>query len=307
MPINTIEYAKIFQKNLDKIAAHECKTAYMEGNAGQVIYNGGNEVKIPKMSLNGLGNYGKDTGYVQGSVTFAYETRSMTQDRGRMFMIDSTDVDETNFTLTASTIMSEFQRVNVNPEIDAYRISKLAQTAITAGNVTYGYTPGSQTTLAQIKNAIKTIRENGFEGELVCHINLDALTDLELQMAGKISDVTFSQNGVDTRVKSVDDVVLIPMPKTRMYSAITVYDGTTTGQTAGGYVKASTGKDINFIVLVKDAPIAVSKQDKMRIFSPDDNQTANAWKMDYRRYHDLWVKDNMAGGIYVNIKDAATP
>ena len=90
-----------------------------------------------------------------------------------------------------------------------------------------------------------------------------------------------------------------------MYTAITVYDGTTSGQTAGGYVKASTGKDINFIVLDKNAPIAVSKQDKMRIFSPDENQTANAWKMDYRRYHDIWVKDNMAGSIYVNVKDAA--
>lgn len=307
MGMNNIQYAALFQKMLDKIAAHECKTAYMEGNAGQVIYNGGNTVKIPKMSLNGLGNYDRDTGYVQGSVTFAYEDRTMTQDRGRMFQIDAMDVDETNFTLTANTMMSEFQRVSVNPEIDAYRISKLAQVAIAAGNVTYGYTPGSQATLAQIKEAIKKIRENGFESELICHINYDALTDIELQAFGKISDVTFSQNGLDTRVKSIDDVVLIPMPKTRMYTAITVYDGTTSGQTAGGYVKASTGKDINFIVLDKNAPIAVSKQDKMRIFSPDENQTANAWKMDYRRYHDIWVKDNMAGSIYVNIKDTANP
>ena len=304
MGVNTITYAKIFQKNLDKIAAHECKTSYMEANAGQVIYNGGNEIKIPKMSLNSLANYNRDTGYVQGSVTFEYETRTMTQDRGRMFQIDAMDVDETNFTLTANAIMGEFQRLNVNPEIDAYRISKLATAAITAGNVTYGYTPNSQATLIQIKNAVKAIRENGFEGDLVCHINYDALTDLELQMSGKLSAATFSQNGVDTRVYMVDDIPLIAMPKNRMYTSITLYDGSTSGQTAGGYVKASGGLDINFLVVAKNAPIAVSKQDKMRIFDPNENQSANAWKMDYRRYHDLWVKDNMTGGSFVNIKDA---
>ena len=42
----------------------------------------------------------------------------------------------------------------------------------------------------------------------------------------------------------------------------------------------------------------------MRIFDPETNQTANAWSMDYRRYHDLWVTDNKANSVYANFKDA---
>lgn len=48
----------------------------MDANAGQVKYTGGDEVKIPKISLVGLGNYDRDKGFKQGSVTLSYETKS---------------------------------------------------------------------------------------------------------------------------------------------------------------------------------------------------------------------------------------
>ena len=51
MPINTLATATLFQTTLDKVATHEALTGWMESNAGQVIYNGGAEIKIPKMSL----------------------------------------------------------------------------------------------------------------------------------------------------------------------------------------------------------------------------------------------------------------
>ena len=53
-----------------------------------------------------------------------------------------------------------------------------------------------------------------------------------------------------------------------------------------------------------DVPIAVTKQDKMRIFDPNTNQQANAWAMDYRRYHDLWVLDNKTNSVYACFKGA---
>ena len=48
----------------------------------------------------------------------------------------------------------------------------------------------------------------------------------------------------------------------------------------------------------------MTKQDKMRIFTPDTYQKANAWSIDYRRYHDIWVLDNKKNSIFVNIKEA---
>ena len=161
MSINTLATATLFQTTLDKVATHEALTGWMEENAGQVIYNGGAEIKIPKMSLQGLGDYDRDNGYKQGSVTLEYETRKMTQDRGRKFTLDAVSVDETNFVVTASTAMGEFQRMHVVPEIDAYRLSKIATDVIAAnkvGMIEYGYTPAESTILRKMKTGIKKIK-----------------------------------------------------------------------------------------------------------------------------------------------------
>ena len=61
--------------------------------------------------------------------------------------------------------------------------------------------------------------------------------------------------------------------------------------------------DINFLAVARDTPIAVTKQDKMKIFTPEQNQDADAWKMNYRRFHELWALDNQIGKIFVNVKD----
>lgn len=114
---NTIEYAKVFQKELDKQVLEGATSGWMEENAGQVKYSGGNEVKIPKISLSGLGDYDRDSGYTQGAVTFSYETKTMTMDRGRKFLLDKMDVDETDFVASAATVMGEFQRTQVIPEL----------------------------------------------------------------------------------------------------------------------------------------------------------------------------------------------
>mgnify|MGYP003596922688 FL=1 len=129
---NVLEYSKIFQPSLDKQVVQESTTGWMELNSSLIKYNGGNEVKLPSILMDGLGDYDRANGFVDGSVTLSWQTHTLTQDRGRSFSIDSMDVDETNFVATAGTVMGEFQRTMVVPEIDAYRYSKLASLAIAA-------------------------------------------------------------------------------------------------------------------------------------------------------------------------------
>ena len=253
MPINTLATATLFQNTLDKVAIREAVTGWMDANAGQVIYNGGAEVKIPKMSVQGLGDYDRDNGYQQGGVTLEYETRKMTQDRGRKFQLDPIDINENNFVTTAAAVMGEFQRVFVVPEIDAYRISKIATETITAnksGMVSYGYTPGATGTsaLRKIKEGIKAIREL-YNGPLVIHATPDMIMELEMELSGKLTNTTFSKGGIDTQVPAVDGVPIVSTPSNRMYTAITIYDGKTSGQEQGGYIKGTTAKDINFFIL----------------------------------------------------------
>lgn len=308
MPINTLATATLFQNKLDKVAVKEAVTGWMDANAGQVLYNGGAEVKIPKISVQGLGDYDRDNGYQQGGVTLEYETRKMTQDRGRKFQLDPIDINENNFVTTAAAVMGEFQRMYVVPEIDAYRISKIASETITADNAgmtEYGYTPGATGTsaLRKMKEGIKAIREL-YNGPLICHATPDFIMELELELAGKITTVTFSKGGIDTAVPAVDGVPIVSTPSNRMYTAITINDGKTSGQERGGYVKGTTAKNINFFICPRTTPIAITKQDIMRIFDPTINQKLNAWQMDYRRFHDIWVLDNKLDSIFLNIKDA---
>ncbi|MCM8710535.1 hypothetical protein M2651_05780 [Clostridium sp. SYSU_GA19001] len=302
---NLLQYSTIFQNELDKIAIQEMVTGWMDGNAGQVKYTGGREVKIPKLSVDGLADYDRigGNGFTSGSVTFGYETKTMTQDRGRSFSIDANDVDETGFVVTAGNIMGEFQRTKVIPEIDAYRLSTLSALALEENKV-YSYTPDKTDIIEQIKLGIKKIRQQGYNSNLVIHLTYDTMMEIELALLGKISSTDFSRGGITTKVPAIDGCPLIETPENRMYSAIQLYDGVTSGQEQGGYAKASNGIQINFIILPRTTPIAITKQDNMRIFDPQTNQKANAWAMDYRRYHDIWVKDNAANSIYVNYKEA---
>ncbi|MCI1958841.1 MAG: hypothetical protein LKJ25_04360 [Clostridia bacterium] len=304
---NVLEYATLFQTNLDLLAVQTLKTGFMDGNAGQVKYTGGDEIKVPKLSVQGLGDYSRTDGYVDGSVTLAYQTLTMTQDRGRKFLLDAMDVDESNFIATASNVMGEFQRTKLVPEIDAYRISKLATTAMGVADdaqVEYGYTVSTETIISKIKTGIKKIREAGYDGELDILATYDVVGAVEEAALVKLTAMTFSQGGINTQVPQIDGCPLIAVPSNRMYTAITLYDGKTSGQEEGGYIKGTAAKDINFLVTARTSPIAVTKQDTMRIFTPQTYQDANAWSMDYRRYHDIWVLDNKKNSVYANIKDA---
>ncbi|MGE4214852.1 MAG: hypothetical protein AB7E42_08765 [Anaerotignaceae bacterium] len=304
---NALEYAKLFERNLDLLAVQTLKTGFMDANSGQVKYTGGNEVKIPKLCVQGLGDYSRTGGYVDGSVTLAYETLAMTQDRGRKFLLDAMDVDETNFVTSAGNVMGEFQRTMLVPEIDAYRISKLASIAMGVADdeqSEYGYTVSAATIIGKIKTAIKAIREAGYDDEIDVLASYDTVGAVEEAALGKLTATSFSQGGIDTQVPQIDGCPLIAVPSNRMYTAITLYDGSTVGQETGGFIKGTTAKDINFLIVARTSPIAVTKQDKMRIFTPDTYQKANAWSIDYRRYHDIWVMDNKKNSIYVNIKDA---
>ena len=108
--------------------------------------------------MDGMADYDRTNGFVQGSVNFQYETKKMTQDRGRSFSFDENDVDETNFVLTASTVMGEFQRTKVVPEIDAYRYSTIAAACIKKGKASGGYTADEATILQELYYDIAAVQ-----------------------------------------------------------------------------------------------------------------------------------------------------
>ena len=239
---NTVEYAKLFQKELDKQVVEGSTSGWMEENASQVIYSGGAEIKMPKMSLQGLGTYSRDDGYVNGAVTYSFETFTLTQDRGRRFRIDAIDVDESGFGLAAANVASEFQRTRVIPEIDAYRYSKLAGYA----GISDTYTPDKSTVMSELLTQLSEVRDiTGGEGEVVVVMSRPVYDKLMLssELTYSVDTAQFTQGSIDFTVKTLNGVPVIPVPSARMKTA---YVFSPDGD--GGFAPADTAKDINWLI-----------------------------------------------------------
>lgn len=306
MPINTLEYSKLFMTTLDKQILEQSTTGWMEANAGQVKYSGGNEIKIPIMTMDGMGKYDKDKGYAQGSVSLSYQTKTLTQDRGRTFQLDAMDVDETNFITAAGSVMGEFQRTKVIPEIDAYRYSTIAKLAI-SGSKTSDYTPVSTNILSKLLEDLAIVRDIcGSTSEIIITMAYPTMTLLSLaKEAPKWVDAgSFAQGSLSTKVKTIDGTPILTVPSTRFKTDFKFYDGESVDQKQGGFDPTDDAKDINWIITARNAPIAISKTDVTRIFDPMTNQKANAWRIDYRKYHDLWITKNALDSIWVSTKPA---
>lgn len=297
---NTIEKVALIQTTLDKAMIQGAVTGFMEGNVGNLIYNGGDEVKIPMIDMDGLANYNRQSGFVDGDVSLAYQTMKMTQDRGRGFTVDPNDIDESGVLDLMSQLAGEFQRTKVVPEVDAYRISKVVQLTPAANRTVY--TPAAGTILKKMTEDIGAVRDEiGSDEQLVMLVSTPVSTILNTSTElGKKLDVTdFMRGEITTKVKSLDGVPLLVAPSARMFSRITLLpDG------KGGFTKAEGAAAINYIIMPRSAAIAVSKTDNMRLFDPQTWQKAHAWHMDYRKFHDIWILKNRLAGIRTSMAAA---
>ncbi len=305
--MNLIETATVIQTTLDKAAVAKATTGWMEVNSELVKYNGGAEVRIPSLDMDGMADYDRKSGFVEGDVEFKYQTRTMTQDRGRSFSFDENDVNETNFGLTASTVMAEFQDKKVVPEIDAYRYSRIATACIAKKKASGGYEAEESTVLQKLYYDLAAVREIvGDSTPLVITISMrvSAILAMSEKLSKRLDVTDFEQGAVTLKVRTLDGIPLIPVGADRLKTEYLFRDGKTTGQESGGFAPTEASKSINWMITPRKAPIAVSKTDKMRIFDPETNQKARAWAMDYRKFHDLWIPDRKVDECFVNLKEA---
>lgn len=292
---NTIALAQQYLPLLDEVYKVSSRTSVLDATQVEIV--NGNTVKVFKTSMDGLGNYDRNAGYLAGDVTGAWETMTLTQDRGRSFNVDVMD-DEETLNMAFGTLANEFIRTKVAPEIDAYTFAKLAGASgiLTANaDVTVGTT--------DVPNLINTAEmemneaEVPYEGRLL-FISEKAYAGLREKITRYVAN---EATGVNHEVEMYDGMRIIRVPQARFYTAITLHDGKTEGQTAGGYEGAgAAGYPINFMIVHPSALTKVTKHALPRIFSPMENQQANAYKFDYRIYHDTFTFENKVKGIYLH-------
>lgn len=197
------------------------------------------------------------------------------------------------------TLAGEFVRTQVVPEIDAYTFAKIAGTQYVDAGTPADITIGTTDVPGLIEEAERSMNENEVpvEGRIL-FISESAFAGLR----AKIDRTTMNgDTNINGGVLTFDGMQIVRVPQNRFYTAVTLKDGTTVGQEAGGYVgTASTGYKINFMIIHPSAICKVVKHVKPRIFSPDVYQQADGWKFDYRIYHDCFVYDNKVKGVYLH-------
>ena len=297
MSTNSVSLATKYLPVLDEVYKKYSLTAPLEVNPALVRFTGAQTVELFKTAMDGLADYSRSSGYVAGGVQGSWEALQLAKDRGRKFQIDVMDNEET-LDMYFGTLVGEFIRTRVVPEIDAYRFAKLAGTSGIDAGTAADITPGTTDVPGLIATAQASMGDNEVpvEGRIL-YVSENAYAGLK----AKITRYLANENGVNKDVEMFDGMRVIRVPKARFCTGITLYDGTSTGQTDGGYkFTASTSYPINFMIIHPSAVVQVTKHALPRIFSPLENQAANAWAFDYRIYHDIFAQANKVKGIYLH-------
>lgn len=284
MSINSIENTTRYTAELDKMFAQKSATGFFADSTLATKFVGAKTVIIPDVNFQGLADYDRDTGFSRGAITVSNASYTMAMDRARSLQIDREDMDETGIANLAGQILGEYVRTKVVPECDAYVLSKLAGLAQSRANTLNGDASAPLETLINLINEVQAVV--GYDEELVAFI--DSYVYAAMQNSSEISNMItvsdFKQGEVNLKVKSLNGVALIPVVSERMKTAYTFQNNA-----AGGFVPADNARSIYMLVCPKKGAHLVKKTENMRIFTPEQNIDADAYKFDYRIYYDVFV------------------
>ena len=264
---------------LDEVYKNAALTSVLDG-AAELASQGKNagELVIPMMEMDGLADYSRNGGYVDGSVTLTYETKKCNFDRGRMFSVDNMDNAETAG-IAYGRLAAEFIRTKVVPELDAFRFAEYA--SVSGISSATGTLASGANVVTALRDAVTKMDEDEVPVE-------ERYLFITPTLGGMIDDLdTTKSRAILSRFAKV-----IHVPQTRFYTSIT--------QNEGGFAKA--GNDINFMIIHKPAVIQFQKHVAPKVITPEQNQSADAWKFGYRNVGIAEAYDNKVAGIFVHHK-----
>lgn len=287
---NNIILAKQFVPILDEVYRLASLTSDLDGSP-ELVRAGANadEMCIPMIDMSGLGDYDRNSGYVNGDVTLRWETVKCNYDRGRMFQVDNMDNQE-SANIAFGKLASEFLRTKVAPEIDAFRFASYASLeniSITSGTLTDG-----NAVIAALRAASTKMDEDEVPAE-----------ERYLYITPILNGLVDDLDTIKSKEVLKKFTKIVEVPQKRFYTAISLKNGTSENEKSGGYVKADGAADINFEIIHKPAVIQYPKHVAPKVVDPTQNQNADAWKYGYRNVGIAKGYENKRAGIYVHHKE----
>ena len=285
---NTIALAKNYTSILDEVYQNASVTADLTSDNTMVRAGANaNEIVYPQVSVSGLGDYSRNSGYTNGSVNLVWKTATFNYDRGTKISVDAMDNEESRdiaFTMAGSELM----RTKVAPEGDAFVFATLAGIKDISKA-----TPATYADATEFLNALIVAKNKMDEDEVPEEGRILYATPTMLNGVMAL-DTTKSREILATfAIKKA-------VPQSRFYTAIDLLDGKSPGEEAGHYKKATTGKDINFMIIHKPAVIKFDKHTASDIIPASANANADADISKYRKYGIVDVYQHKVAGIYLS-------
>lgn len=281
-----ITLAKKYLELIDEVYTTASKTAILDGD-NSLVKAGANagELVIPKITVDGLSDYSRSSGYESGDLSVGWETKAFNYDRGMKVPIDAMDNEESVPDL-ALKALSVIEKAKAAPELDAFRFSKYAS----ATNILKA-TNADLTTGVDVLSALVTATA--------------AMDDAGVDENDRILFITptlklLADNVDTTKSKAIYDrfMAIETIPQGSFYTAIDMKSKTE--DTATGYAKNASAKNINFMIVSKASVIQFEKHKVSNILTPEENPDADAYVVRYRSYGIAEVYDNKASGIYLH-------
>lgn len=270
---------------LDKKLEHEALTGVLDLD-GQYVgdVNGAGQVNIPQFTvMDGLYDYDRAQGFTDGNLSLTYQEVTLEYDRGVSFTIDR--VDDADAAMVASAnLMDEFFRTKLVPEVDATRFVEYADAA---GGSEVLASVDATNIIPAIDRAEAAIGQATDPSNCILFISWAAYAALKQAAAPR-----FQPDGDRERnIERFDGMRVVKVPTARFGASVEANGN-------GGGVTVS--KPINFMLVDPTAVCQVKKFEVPKIFTPDENQTLDAWKFQIRLHHGAWVLNQRAAGIFVN-------
>jgi len=278
--------------------------------------SGAGSVMLSNIVVDGLGNYNKTTGFPTRGGSISWEEYKLRFDRGGSYNLDRVDifqvalesvVDKWAGQLSRKELIPERDKINIMAAFQRVSATATATATITGYNNLETFTPAANNVIGKTAEVLDKLFDfTGIDSGYNILVNgkyknmFTASTEVQ-----KTRDVTGPVAAIETRVGSVSGSNLIWVPSARMKTAFTIRDGVTSGQEAGGVVAASGAQDIVAIISAPDTIQSVDAVDVTNVFGPNENQTADATRINMRFFYDTLITTESLPGTYILVAPAA--
>lgn len=282
----TLQYVTQFENRIKEMYGHELISSELYDSNQDIQIRNGKELKLPKLTVSGYKDHTRGAGFATGSYSNEFEVKQLDHDRDIEFTIDPMDVDETNLIVSIANIQSRFEKTQAIPELDCYTFSKLYTEAKRVGATI-------KNTAITTANVLSDFDDNceAFENAGVplsrCILYCTAAYHKTLKNAEGIQrtlEVSGGAKTLDRRIHSLDDLGKIKVVPLERFK--TAYDFTE------GYKVASTGKQINYILIDPECQVSRVKYSYINTYTPGhDSRVADNYMYQNRRYNGSFALD----------------